>query len=138
MGCQRRFNTYEQVEERRLWVVKKDGRREAYDRQKVLTGLQLACRKRPVPAEVMERISDEIEAKLYDRGTSEVQSREIGLTLSDSLRAIDQVAYVRFASIYFDFQDVSEFARLLERLGVTVKRSPRSRSAAKDADPVGV
>ncbi|HEU4753347.1 MAG TPA: transcriptional regulator NrdR [Armatimonadota bacterium] len=117
LKCGRRFTTYEQIEERRVMVVKKDGRREPFDRGKVLRGLELACRKRPVSAETLDQIVDEIERELYDRGEHEVQAAVVGEMLVEALRKVDPVAYVRFASVYRDFQDLTQFQELLERLG---------------------
>lgn len=116
LQCGRRFTTYEHIEERRLLVVKKDGTREPFERSKVLRGLQLACRKRPVSAETLEQIADRIEAELYDRGENEVQAAVIGERVVEALRGVDPVAYVRFASVYRDFQDLTQFQELLERL----------------------
>jgi transcriptional repressor NrdR len=116
LGCGRRFTTYELIEERRLVVAKKDGRREPFDREKILRGLELACRKRPVGTETLERTVDEIERELYDRGEHEVQAAVIGERVVEALRKLDPVAYVRFASVYRDFQDLSQFQDLLERL----------------------
>jgi len=119
LGCGRRFTTYELIEERRLMVVKKDGRREPFVREKILRGLELACRKRPVSVETLERTADEIERELYDRGEQEVLGSVIGERVIEALRGLDPVAYVRFASVYRDFQDLSQFHDLLERLGGT-------------------
>lgn len=116
LQCGRRFTTYEHIEERRVMVVKKDGRREPFDRQKILRGLELACRKRPVSMEALERVSEEIERALYDRGENEVQSVMIGERIIEALRNLDPVAYVRFASVYRDFQDITQFHELLDVL----------------------
>lgn len=126
LQCGRRYTTFEQVEESRVRVVKKDGRREAFDRQKVLRGLELACRKRPVSVEALERVVDAVERELYDRGEREVQSSRIGEMVSDAVRELDPVAYVRFASVYRDFQDLSQFHELLEKL----RSEGRARKAA--------
>ena len=127
LQCGRRYTTYEQIEERRLLVVKKDGRREAFDRQKVMRGLELACRKRPVSAETLEQIADRIEAELYDRGENEVQAPVIGELVVEALRGVDPVAYVRYASVYRDFQDITQFQELLERLTPESRRRGGSR-----------
>lgn len=115
-GCGRRFTTYETVVERRLQVVKKDGRREPFDRTKVLRGLELACRKRPVSAEQLEATVDRVERELYDRGEPEVSATVVGERLVEALRDLDPVAYVRFASVYRDFQDLTQFHELLNVL----------------------
>jgi transcriptional repressor NrdR len=111
--CSRRYTTYETILERRLMVVKKDGRREPFDRAKVLRGLELACRKRPVSADRLEAIVDSVERELYERGEREVAASQLGERLSAELRELDPVAYVRFASVYRDFQDVSQFSEIL-------------------------
>ena len=116
LRCSRRFTTYEQAVERRLMVVKKDGRREAFEREKILRGLELACRKRPVSGDTLDGLVDEIERELYDQGESEVQAAVVGERVMDALRRIDPVAYVRFASVYRDFQDVTQFRELLDVL----------------------
>jgi transcriptional repressor NrdR len=116
LGCGRRFTTYEEIAERRLAVVKKGGDREPFDREKLLRGMELACRKRPVSAETLEQVADRIERELYDRGEREVQASFIGERVSEALRQLDPVAYVRFASVYRDFQDLTQFHELLERL----------------------
>jgi len=143
LQCARRFTTFELIEERRIRVVKKDGRREPFDRQKLMRGLDLACRKRPVSSEAQERIVDEIERTLYDRGEQEVQATVIGEMLVEALRKLDPVAYVRFASVYRDFQDLTQFQELLELLkpGAPVRRrKPATRrgvrkSGQEDAEP---
>ena len=127
LGCSRRFTTYEHIEERRLLVVKKDGSREPFERGKVLRGLQLACRKRPVSAETLEQVADRIEAELYDRGENEVQAAMIGEKVVEALRGVDPVAYVRFASVYRDFQDLTQFQELLERLRPETRKRGATR-----------
>jgi len=115
-ACDRRFTTYERVEETFPVVVKKDGRREPYDRQKVLAGLKKACEKRPVSMAAIEQIADRIEQTLQERGEKEVPSTLIGEAAMRELHRLDQVAYVRFASVYREFKDVDEFMRELQRL----------------------
>lgn len=114
--CGRRFTTYEHVEERPLYVIKKDGRREVFDRKKVLRGLITACEKRPVALSALDALVDELERHLRDLGQDEVSSRVIGEFVMGRLRALDSVAYVRFASVYREFQDLSGFRDLLERI----------------------
>lgn len=109
LKCSRRYTTYERVEERPLQVVKKNGSREPFDRQKILSGLMKACEKRPVPLSRLEDVVNRIELELRDRFVREVPSKRIGEMLMRELRQIDQVAYVRFASVYREFKDVSEF-----------------------------
>jgi transcriptional repressor NrdR len=115
-SCGRRFNTYERPEEVPLFVIKKDGRREPFDRNKILTGVTKACEKRPVPREDIERIADEIEGALRDRLATEVPTREIGAMVMERLRQRDEVAYVRFASVYKDFRDVDSFLAEIQAL----------------------
>ena len=122
LGCERRFTTYERSDEIPYMVVKKDGRREKFDRQKVLNGLLKACEKRPVPMAKLAEVVDEVEAKLGDNPDREITTTEIGEMLMDSLRGLDKIAYVRFASVYRDFQDVEAFLNELKTL-VLQKRS---------------
>lgn len=115
-GCRRRFTTYERVEEPPLWVVKRDGRRQKFDRQKVLQGVLTACEKRPVSFGQLEALTAEVERTVRDRGGVEVDSTVIGEVVIERLREIDEVAYVRFASVYRQFADVRGFREELERL----------------------
>ncbi|OAT81792.1 transcriptional regulator NrdR [Desulfotomaculum copahuensis] len=115
-GCGRRFTTYERVDELPLMVVKKDGRREVFDRHKLLTGLTRACQKRPVPMAGLEAMVDEIEQELRNRGEMEVATRDIGEMVMGRLRRLDEVAYVRFASVYREFRDVDGFLREIQSL----------------------
>jgi transcriptional repressor NrdR len=115
-GCNKRFTTYERIDEIPYMVVKKDGRREKFDRHKVLDGLMHACLKRPVGSVNLEQIVDEIEAFVVDSSDRERSTSEIGELIMTRLRAIDTVAYIRFASVYRDFKDVSEFKTELEAL----------------------
>ncbi len=116
LGCQRRFTTYERVEEILPMVVKKDGRREQFDRHKVLEGLRLACNKRPVSAEQLEELVDGIERKLQEMGEKEVPTSVIGEAAMRELARLDEVAYVRFASVYRSFKDLGEFMSELKEL----------------------
>jgi transcriptional repressor NrdR len=122
LKCERRFTTYERTDEVPYMVVKKDGRREKFDRQKVLSGLLKACEKRPVGMGRLAEIVDEIEAKLADTTDRELPATEIGEILMQRLQGIDKIAYVRFASVYRDFQDVEAFINEL-RTVVLHKRS---------------
>jgi transcriptional repressor NrdR len=114
--CQRRFTTYERVEETLPLVIKKDGRRETFDRGKILAGLQKACEKRPISVEVLEKLIDRIEQRLQDAGEREVHSRQIGEQIMQELQNLDEVAYVRFASVYRSFKDVNEFMSEVKEL----------------------
>jgi len=115
-GCSKRFTTYEHVEEQPLMIIKKDGRREAFDRHKLLAGLVKACEKRPVSMDDLERLVDELERELSQQFEREVPSREIGERVMKKLHALDPVAYVRFASVYREFKDVEQFMRELKDL----------------------
>ncbi len=114
--CQRRFTTYERVEETLPLVIKKDGRRELFDRGKILTGLQKACEKRPISVTVLEKLIERIEQRLQESGEREVLSREIGEQIMQELQNLDEVAYVRFASVYRSFKDVNEFMNEVKEL----------------------
>ena len=114
--CERRFTTYERIDEIPYMVVKKDGRRERFDRQKVLSGLLRACEKRPVPSSKLEAIVDATESFLVDAPERERTTAEVGELIMSISRALDTVAYIRFASVYRDFKDVREFKEELEGL----------------------
>ncbi|TCP69040.1 transcriptional regulator NrdR [Baia soyae] len=114
--CEQRFTTFEMIEEKPLIVVKKDGSREEFNREKLLRGLIRACEKRPVSVESLEKLVHEIEKQLRDQNTSEVLSNEIGEYVMDRLMAIDEVAYVRFASVYRQFKDINVFVTELDLL----------------------
>jgi transcriptional repressor NrdR len=114
--CARRYTTYERVEEVLPLVVKKDGRREPFERLKVASGLRRACEKRPVSAETLDRIVDRIERALVESGEKEVPSSSVGERCMEALRETDQVAYVRFASVYRSFKDIHEFMNALSTL----------------------
>jgi transcriptional repressor NrdR len=115
-GCNKRFTTYERIDEIPYMVVKKDGRREKFDRQKILSGLLHACEKRPVAATKLEQIVDETEAYVVDSPERERSTSEVGELIMSRLKVIDTVAYIRFASVYRDFKDVREFKAELEEL----------------------
>jgi transcriptional repressor NrdR len=124
-GCVRRYTTYERVEQVLPLVVKKDDRREPFDRMKILAGLRRACEKRPVSSESLETLVDHIERELVETGEKELASSHIGERIMDRLRELDQVAYVRFASVYRSFKDIHEFmAELSELLGERRGRTP--------------
>ena len=131
LECRKRFTTYERVEELAPLVVKKDGRREPFDREKLLSGLQKAVEKRPVSMDQLEALVAEVEVRLQERGEKEVPSNAIGEEVMRRLRALDQVAYVRFASVYRSFRDIEEFMDelkgLLDDHGPDVARRKRGR-----------
>jgi transcriptional repressor NrdR len=114
--CDQRFTTYERVDELPTTVVKKDGRRESFDREKLLTGLLRACEKRPVPRRDLVAIVDSVESHLAAREVREISTEEIGNLVIEELRRLDQVAYVRFASVYRRFEDVNQFMDELKTL----------------------
>ncbi|MCR5220899.1 MAG: transcriptional regulator NrdR [bacterium] len=116
VSCQRRFTTYERVEKMMLLVVKKDGRREPFDRQKIIAGILRACEKRPVSLTTIEEMVNQIEASLLERGEREVETQDIGEAVMRALHDVDQVAYVRFASVYREFKDLGEFMLELKDL----------------------
>ncbi|MDD9933327.1 MAG: transcriptional regulator NrdR [Myxococcales bacterium] len=115
-ACERRFTTYERIELVLPMVVKKDGRRESFDRLKVMAGLRRACEKRPIPTDSLDSLVDRIERALVESGEKEVESAAIGERVMERLRGLDQVAYVRFASVYRSFKDIHEFMAELSQL----------------------
>ena len=128
--CSRRFTTYERVEEMMPLVVKKDGRRETYERIKIINGLKRACEKRPVSINTIEAIADRIERNLQERGEKEILSSVIGEATMRELHDTDEVAYVRFASVYRSFKDINEFMVELEELLKERKEISAARIAA--------
>lgn len=135
LKCTRRFTTYERVEETMPLVVKKDGRRENYDRIKVVNGIKRACEKRPVSINTIETTVDRIERALQERGDKEVPSSFIGEATMQELHDIDQVAYVRFASVYRSFKDINEFMAELEELLEERKGHPMSKEGVRKKGP---
>lgn len=116
LGCERRFTTYERIDEVPYMVIKKDGRREKFDRQKVLGGLLKACEKRPISMAKLSDLVNRVESKVSDSQDREIETTEIGEFLMDNLREMDKIAYVRFASVYRDFQDEQAFFNELKNL----------------------
>ena len=116
LKCNKRFTTYERVEEADIVVVKKDGKRERYQRQKLLNGILKACEKRPIPLEKVEKLVDEVESDLRKRDSVEVESKVIGEIAMKKLKTLDKVAYIRFASVYREFEDLERFEEELEKL----------------------
>ena len=116
LGCKRRYTTYERVEEILPMVVKKDGRRESFDRTKILAGLKKACEKRPISTATIEDVTDRIEKRIQEMGETEIESRIVGEELMKELHQLDQVAYVRFASVYREFKDIDQFMDELKML----------------------
>jgi len=127
LSCRRRFTTYERVEEELPLVVKRDGRREPFDRQKILTGVLKACEKRPVSYAVIEEVVDSLESRFQAYGEKEVSSVQIGESVMAELLKMDDVAYVRFASVYRQFKDISQFVEEIKTLiSEPPERPPKS------------
>ncbi|MBI3398383.1 MAG: transcriptional repressor NrdR [Deltaproteobacteria bacterium] len=122
LKCGKRFTTYERVEETLPLVIKKDGRRELFDRTKILNGVLRACEKRPVGIEAIEKAVDKIEKGFLEIGEREIQSSAIGSRVMEELKKVDEVAYVRFASVYREFRDINEFMKELKGLLDTSKK----------------
>lgn len=116
MKCGKRYTTYEYIERAPLIVVKKDGQREQYSREKILTGLIKACEKRPVSREQMEKLLDEVESATFGKFKNEVKTSELGNEVIERLQELDEVAYVRFASVYRQFKDINQFMKVLKSL----------------------
>lgn len=131
LKCGGRYTTYEYVEQSALTVLKSDERREPFNRNKVLHGIKLACNKRPVSAKQMESMVETIEADIHASGRNEVSSAEIGEMVISKLREVDEVAYIRFASVYRDFQDMNEFLAEMNKLR---KRKPTVRVKPNPAE----
>lgn len=127
LECKYRFTTYEFIEKVPLFVIKKDGTKEVFDRQKILLGLVKSCYKRPVSAEQLDMISKEIESELVNTLRTDVPTSEIGSMVMERLRQIDEVSYVRFASVYREFKDIETFLQAIEQLqGKNIKRKKKS------------
>jgi len=129
-GCGRRFTTYERIEEQPLMVIKKDGSRTAFDRSRLKGGILRACEKRPVTSETIDSIVSEIERRAIESGERELESRWLGEAVMEALKRTDEVAYVRFASVYRSFKDAAEFAAALDAL-----RAATTAKAGADAAP---
>lgn len=138
LSCARRFTSYERVEEVPLVILKKDGRREPFDRQKLMKGLLLACQKRPVSLARIEELVGDLQARLMERPDREIRSRDLGEWIMDELKGLDQVAYVRFASVYRDFKDLPDFVRAFEGLvhkEASTGRGPGSATQSPGQSP---
>lgn len=125
LKCGKRFTTYERAEMAGIVIVKKDGRREPFNRAKLLAGLQKACEKRPISTEAIEKVVNEVESELRRRDSREVKSSVLGQIVMRRLRSLDKVAYLRFASVYLAFEDLSSFEKELKKL--TMKRRRQGR-----------
>ncbi len=122
LSCEKRFTTYERFQPGSLFVIKKDQRREEFNRDKLLSGVRKACEKRPLPTGTIEKLVDEIEASLYNTGNHEVQSTLIGDLVMEKLKELDYIAYIRFASVYREFADIQALKEAVDNLAV----NPRS------------
>jgi len=116
LQCNSRFTTYERLQPAGLFVIKKDGRREEFDREKLLAGIRKACEKRPLPAGTVENIVDDIEAELYRLGKTEVSAKHLGDMVMVALKNLDHIAYIRFASVYRDFEDITMLKEEVDNL----------------------
>jgi len=132
LKCGQRFTTYEYIEDVSLMVIKRDGRRQAFDRKKILAGIMKACEKRPISMDKMEEIVTSIERAIQKKSDREVSSRLIGELVTERLKLIDDVAYVRFASVYRQFQDVSQFMKALDEIFQREKLSIKKTKRRKD------
>lgn len=133
-ACQFRFTTYERVERALPMVIKKDGRRETFGREKIRAGLLRACEKRPVSVEIIDQTVDKIEQKIVEQCVKEIPSRNIGDFLMDALKDLDKIAYVRFASVYREFSDISQFMDTLMGLERRRKKQAERRQNKKAAN----
>ena len=116
LNCEKRFTTYENIEETSLMVIKKDGRRESFDRKKILTGIKKACEKRAISIQQLEELTDKIECALQSKFEKEVDATQVGELVMELLYDLDEVAYVRFASVYRQFKDINHFMKELRAL----------------------
>lgn len=119
IGCSGRFTTYERMQKIGLYVIKKDKRRELFDKNKLLTGIRKAFEKRPIAAHVIEQLADDIETELYNQGKQEIPSAVIGDMVMESLKQIDHIAYIRFASVYREFADITRLKQEVDNLAIT-------------------
>jgi transcriptional repressor NrdR len=133
LTCKKRFTTYERVEEVLPFVIKKDGRREAYDRHKIVEGMRRACQKRPISMDQIEAVADSIEQELMEKAEKEIRVSHIGERVMQALRHMDDVAYVRFASVYRSFRDIEEFVREIKELYEL--KEAREQQAPVDGPP---
>src|SRR3954463_7599184 len=131
LKCEKRFTTYERIDEIPYMVIKKDGRREKFERQKVLSGLLRACEKRPISMGKLEQLVNEVESYVIDSPDRERTTSEVGAMISQGLKALDKVAYIRFASVYRDFKDVNEFREELESLLHVKEVKPKRKKVGK-------
>lgn len=128
LQCDQRFTTYEHIQRVSLFVIKKDERREEFNKEKLLGGIRRACEKRPLPTGTIDKLSDEIEAELYDLGKQEISSSLIGDLVMEGLRRLDHIAYIRFASVYRDFTDITTLKEAVDLLVTGDNNDARSKS----------
>ena len=133
VSCGRRYTTYERIEESPLRVIKRDQRREPFERRKILLGLLKACEKRPIPIADLEAITERIENRIYEKYDAEVPVTRVGELVMEELKKLDQIAYVRFASVYRDFQDITEFVSEVKPMlsGARAKRKPQKKKKSR-------
>lgn len=116
MACGARFTTYERIQLHDLFIIKKDGRREEYNRDKLLLGIRKACEKRPLPTGAIDKLADNIENRLYQLGRNEIPSSYVGDLVMEGLKKLDHIAYIRFASVYREFADISALKKEVDRI----------------------
>ncbi len=124
LSCQARFTTYERVQPKSIFVIKKDGRREEFNREKLLSGIRKSCEKRPLPTGTIDKLVDNIEADLYNLGKNEIHTSYIGDRVMEKLEDLDHIAYIRFASIYHDFSDITTLKQAVDELFDTKAEAP--------------
>ncbi len=126
LKCDTRFTTYERIQKSGLFVIKKDKRRELFDKSKLLNGIRKACEKRPIPAHLIDKMADDIEAELYKQGSQEIPSTAIGDMVMAGLKNLDHIAYIRFASVYRDFTDITRLKQEVDSLAGGVNKTAPS------------
>ncbi len=124
LGCKTRFTSYERIQSKSVFVIKKDGRREEFNREKLLSGIRKSCEKRPLPTGTIDKLVDNIEADIYNLGKNEIQTSFIGNKVMEKLEEIDHIAYIRFASIYHDFSDITTLKQAVDELLETKIEAP--------------
>ncbi len=132
--CGKRFTTYEHLDEIPMQIIKRDGTRENFDREKIARSLRIACRKRPIGEDKIQELTGAVEQKFLGEGEKEISSTKVGELVMEELRQVDQVAYVRFASVYRSFNDVTEFMEALSTLLATEKKSKKPKNPKKKKD----
>ncbi len=136
LACNARFTTYERIQPHDIFVIKKDGRREGFSRDKLLLGVRKACEKRPLPTGAIDKFVDSIEAELYKVGKSEVSSSYIGDLVMEGLRKLDHIAYIRFASVYREFADIGDLRQEIDNLAVRREPAPSNQLPLPSSEAV--